>query len=248
MPALPLPSEEEKGRFIELIEAGHDRPTAAFMINHEYTGSMFRRLCNPNSRQYYDPEFAERYARAIETRGPLDPYREFKVRSEFQRPLSLRSNGLTKAMHLTEQQLGEFLEMVSAGTQAAEAARLLSPPTSITQIHRRANKDPEFAQAFEEARQEGYPAYQELLRAEAVRQAFAGDYRALRDQMLMHLQEAKVLTTSRHEIGGIDGGAIRILAERHFHELPPQMLDALIEMVEKRERKALPGGEIIDRP
>ena len=120
-------------------------------------------------------------------------------------------------------------------TQAATAARAIDPPTSITQIHRRASKDPDFADAFREAKEEGHVAYKDALRAEATRQAFAGDYRALKDQMLMHLEEARALMTSKHEITGLDGGAIRMLAEKHFADLPPEMLDEMIRTLEQRE-------------
>jgi hypothetical protein len=137
---------------------------------------------------------------------------------------------------LTNDQLEEFLDLVRDGTQAAMAANQIEPKTSITQIHRRASRDTDFAEAFREAKDEGYSAYKENLRAEATRQAFAGDYRALRDQMLMHLDEARALMTNRHEISGLDGGAIRLLAEKHFADLPTEMLDEMIRTLEEKEQ------------
>ena len=235
-------TSEEKDRFIELIEEGHDRATAAFLTNAEYTGSMFKRLCNPHSSKYYDADFAERYARAVESRGAPARERPDKIRSEQRGGSPLRMNGFTKANHLTDEQLTDFCDLVSSGIQAAMAARQIDPPTTITQINRRAERDGEFAQAFRKAKDEGLPAYQEELRAEARRQAFAGDYRALRDQMLMHLEEARVLSTQRHEVGGLDGGAIRLLAEKVFPDLPPDMLEELIREVEQRERRELTSG------
>jgi len=53
--------------------------------------------------------------------------------------------------------------------------------------------------------------------------------------MLMHLEEARALMTSKHEITGLDGGAIRMLAEKHFADLPPEMLDEMIRTLEQRE-------------
>lgn len=234
-------SAEEKDTFIQYILDGNDRATAAFLTNPDYTGSMFKRLCNPQSSKYYDEDFARRYAEAIEVRGPADRERAVKVRAEERESRHLRANGFTKANHLTDEQLGDFCERVAAGEQAAYAARQLDPPTSITQIHRRAERDPEFAAAFQHAKEEGLPAYREELRAEAVRQAFAGDYRALRDQMLMHLPEAKPLSTSRHEVG-LDEATMRQLVERNFGDLPAEMIDELIESVKRQEQRALPAG------
>jgi len=233
-------TEEEKNRFIELIEEGNDRATAAYLVNHEYTGSMFKRMCNSQSSKYYDPEFAERYARALEVRGPADRERAIKVRSETRESRTMNTNGFVKANHLSENQLDEFCDLVSRGVQAAAAARQLDPPTSITQINRRAERDAVFAEAYQQAKKEGYPAYQDELRAEAARQAFSGDYRALKDQMMIHLPEAVKLMTQRHEVGGIDGEAIRLLAERHFPNLPTEKLAELIEYVEQQE---LESGE-----
>lgn len=233
------PTPDEIDHFLELIKEGMDRATAAWHVNPDYSGSLFRSMCNPMSLKHYDADFAARYDEAVEARGPLKRDRVM-VRSEDRAGQPQNGNGFTKAMHLEHGQLQEFLDLVSDGMQAAQAARELDPPTSITQINRRAARDVEFAEAFRMAKEEGYPAYQESLRAEAVRQAFAGDYRALRDQLLMHIPEARVLTTSRHEIGGVDGNAIRVLAEKHFHELPPEILDELIRVVEAREQGALP--------
>lgn len=236
-------TEPEKEAFLQYIRGGHDRATAAYMTNPDYTGTMFKRMVNPGSTKYYDAEFAVAYEQALEERGPLPHDREHRVRSEQRDSRHFRHNGFTKANHLTDEQLEAFLDLVSKGTQAAQAARMIEPPTSITQIHRRVERDPNFAEQFHQAKEEGYPAYKEELRAEAARQAFAGDYRALKDQMMIHLEEARVLFTSRHEIGGLDGGAIRLLAEKHFHELPADMLDQLIKMIEERERGQLPPGD-----
>lgn len=236
---MPRPSAEEKERFLQYIREGDDRGTAAWRLNPEYTGTMFRSICNPRSTKNYDPGFAEAYDRAVEERGPLDPNRA-QVNSGERGSRSLTSNGFTKAVHLSEEQLDNFLDLVRDGVQAATAAGQLEPPTSITQINRRASKDPDFASEFRDAKDEGYSAYKDSLRAEATRQAFAGDYRALRDQMLMHLEEAGALMTSRHEVGGLDGAAIRLFAERHFSELPPEILD---EMIVTLERKELGKGE-----
>lgn len=181
------------------------------------------------------------YDAAVEERGDLDPDRE-RPFDDPNTPSTVTANGFTKGRFLTDKQLADFLDLVRDGTQAATAAGMIDPPTSITQINRRATKDPEFASSFREAKEEGYLAYKDNLRAEATRQAFAGDYRALRDQMLIHLEEARALMTSRHEVGGLDGGAIRLLAERHFSELPREMLDEMIKTLEERELGQIGAG------
>lgn len=234
-------SEEDKRRFLELTEEGHDRATAAYMVNNEYTGTMFRRLCSPDSR-YYDEAFTHAYDAAVAAHQ-----RPPRIRSEERESTPLTPMGFTRAGHLTEEQIEDFIDRVRNGVQAAAAAREIDPPTSITQINRHAKRDPEFAEAFMQAKEEGHDAYRENLRAEAARQAFAGDYRALRDQMLIHLDDARrALTTNRHEIGGFDGDAIRILAERHFAHLPREMLDAMIADLERRELGI--GSGVIDAP
>lgn len=238
---MPRPSEEEKERFLEYIRQGDDRATAAWRLNPEYTGTMFRSMCNPRSPRSYDPEFAAAYDEAVEVRGPLDPDRQ-QIWSGERDSSSTTMNGYTKSTHLTSDQLDEFIDLVRDGVMPFTAAGQLDPPTSITQINRRAAKDANFADAYREAREEGFSAYKDSLRAEATRQAFAGDYRALRDQMLMHLEEAKALMTNRHELGGLDGGAIRLLAERHFSELPREMLDEMIATLEKKELGQLGPG------
>jgi len=236
------PSEEEKERFLEYIRQGDDRATAAWRINPDYTGSMFRSMCNPHSPRNYDTEFARAYEEAVAARGPLDPDR-FQVWSAERESNPLTPSGFVKAMHLTEEQLDTFLELVRDGVQAWTAAGMLDPKTSITQINRRASKDPGFAEEYREAREEGYTSYKESLRSEATRQAFAGDYRALRDQMLIHLDEARqALTTNRHELGGLDGTAIRLFAERNFSDLPPEIMDEMIKALEKREFGQLGSG------
>ena len=238
-----LPTEEEKARFLQYIREGDDRATAAWRINPEFTGTMFRKMVNPHSLAHYDPVFATAYDEALEERGPLDPDRALiwsGGRRENSSPTTV--GGYTKSLHLSNDQLEQFLEHVRDGVQASTAAKQLEPPTSITQIHRRAAKDPDFAEAFREAKEEGYSAYKEDLRAEATRQAFAGDYRALKDQMMIHLEEAKALSTSRHEVTGLEGGAIRMLAERHFADLPAEMLEEMIRTLEEKELGQLGPG------
>lgn len=235
------PTPEEKEEFLQYIRDGNDRGTAAQMVNPEYTGTMFRSMCNPRSTKNYDPDFATAYDEAVEERGPLDPTREqfWSGGSRTTTP-----NGWTKAMHLTSDQLASFLDHVRDGKPAFAAAQQIDPPTSITQIHRRVAKDPEFAVEFRKAMEEGYSSYKASLHAEAARQAFAGDYRALRDQLIIHDEHVRgVLTTNRHEFGNLDEAQMKILLEKYVPGLSSKALDELIEAREKQERGALGPGE-----
>lgn len=238
-----VPSAEEKERFLKYIREGDDRATAAWRINPEYTGTMFKRMVNPHSTKHYDADFAAAFEEALEERGPLDPERP-RIWSGGRRDDASQTTmgGFTKSLYLTHDQLEEFLDLVRDGMMASTAAKQITPPTSITQIHRRAARDSDFAEALREAQEEGYAAYKEDLRGEAVRQAFAGDYRALKDQMMIHLEEAKALMTSRHEVTGLDGAAIRLFAERNFAELPPEMIEEMISTLEKKELGQLGPG------
>lgn len=236
------PTNEEKERFLQYIRDGDDRATAAWRINPDFTGTMFRAMCNPRSTKAYDPDFHAAYDEAMEERGPLDPNRQ-QVWSGARDSTPVTSSGFTRANHLTHDQLEQFLEMVRDGEPAYSAAMKCDPPTSMTQITRRVSRDVDFADAFREAKDEGYITFKESLRAEHHRQAFAGDYRALKDEMLMHLEEARVLMTSRHEVTGLDGGALRLMAEKHFSDLPPEMLDEMIRTLEEKELGQLPPGD-----
>ena len=80
------------------------------------------------------------------------------------------------------------------------------------------------------------------LRDEAIRQAYNGDYKALRDQLLIHDHEfRKVLLAQKHEISGSGGEAIRLLAEKALPELPTEMIHQLVEHIERKELAAANG-------
>lgn len=214
-----LLTAEEKQTFLSHIREGMSRPDAARAVNPAYSAGMFKRLTNPGTR-FYDHEFACEYHDALDTRQRPE-----------HRPRPATLQGFARWQVLTEGQLHDFLELVREGVGAYEATRLLDPPTSLGQIQKLCDNNPDFKNAFQEAASVGEVVYQDLLRAEAKRQAFAGDYRALRDQMIIHLPEAREhLMTTRKEIG-IDA-EIRVLAERHFPNLPKQMLDELIRQTE----------------
>lgn len=222
---------EEKETFLALIRVGHDSAQAARLVNQEYTGSMFRRLTNESSTSY-DPDFAAEYLRARAEGGRNDK----QNRDLASRPRTTTMSGHVKANYLTPEMLDQFLESVSNGVPLVKACDEIEPKTSLTQISRRANRDPEFAQAYADAKEAGYPVFIENLRNEAIRQAYNGDYRALRDQLLIHDPEfRRVLLAQKHEISGTGGEAIRLLAEKALPELPTEKIKELVKYIEDKQ-------------
>jgi hypothetical protein len=223
-------SDEQKDWFLLHIRSGDDRGTAAAKVGA--TGTQFRRLCNSSSPRY-DADFAKAYDEACTERGP--------VKRELQRPLATprttTDQGFTKADYLTEDDQEEFLELVREGFPRDKAAREIG--TSLGQIHRLANRSRSFAEKLRQAYDEGLPHFKDKLRAKAYEMAMEGDYRALRDMAIVHLEEYAVLRTQRHEIGGLDGGDLRLLVEERFRDLPPALLDGLIRELEAQQPKQL---------
>lgn len=226
-----VPGPEDKEAFLALLHAGRDPAAAAKIINPAYTGSTFRRLTNETNPNY-DAQFAADYIRAR-----ADFRRQNLNRTDYvpNQPKTTTLSGHLKAAYLTEEMLEGFLEMVAQGIPLTDAVKKLDPPTSLTQIHRRASRDELFAEAYAKAKEVGYPIFQENLRAEAVRQAFNGDYRALRDQLVIHVPEFRQLMTQKHEISGETAVAMRVVAQKALPDLPDEVLQNLIEHIEQKQ-------------
>jgi hypothetical protein len=197
---------------------------------------MFRRLTNEGN-PHYDPVFAADYLRArAEGRQKQTP----TVPSAQPRTTTL--SGHLKAKYITEEMLELFLELIGNGIPMKAAAEQLEPKTSLSQIHKRALRDPSFTEQYAKAKEQGYPIFKENLRAEAVRQAMNGDYRALRDQLLVHDEQFReILLAQKHEIGGPGGDAIRLLAQQALPDLPPEILEQLISSLGQRQEN---GGKV----
>lgn len=231
--------QPDKDAFLDYLRIGKSPPDAAALVSEAYTASMFRRLLSEKSTDY-DPFFAAEYLRArAEGRKHAD------ARPESGKPRTTTMSGHVKADYLSPEMLDQFCEYVEAGVPAADAAQLLEPRTSITQINRRAGKDETFAEAYAEARKAGYPAYQEGLRATIQRMADQGDYRAARDLAIIHLPEFREsFLTKKTEIMGGTTNEIRLLVQQVFPELSDGDLDMLINTVEQRQIGA--GDDVID--
>jgi hypothetical protein len=232
-------TDEQKEQLLALIRAGYDRGAAAQEVGG--TGTQFRRLCNPESPNY-DADFATAYAAACEERGP--------VKRENSRPAATprttTEQGFTRAKYISKEDWVEFLDRVRAGVPRDKAARDVG--TSLSQMHTYASRSAGRTVELDEAYTIGLPHFKEALRARAYELAMEGNYSALRDLAVVHLDEYAVLQTKRHEIGGIGGGALKVWVDQVFPNLPPEMLDGLIRELEQQqpqEQKQLPPPRLI---
>lgn len=223
-------TQHEKEQFLALLRTGTDPTEAAQLVGADYTASMFRRITNEGN-PLYDAKFAADYVRArAEGRQKRAP--DQAPRAE---PRTTTLSGHLKAKYITEEMLEQFIDDIANGVRMKHAADRLEPKTSLSQIHKRALRDPSFADAYATAKEQGYPIFRENLRAEAVRLAFAGDYKALRDQLLIHDPEFReVLLTSKHEIGGPGGEALRTLVQKALPDLPDEIMEQMIQGIEER--------------
>lgn len=224
----------EKQEFCAFLRAGKTPPEAAALVNPDYTASMFRRFTNEQSREY-DAFFAAEYLRA-QAEG-----RKLVERPMSGKPRTTTLQGHVKSEYITDEMIDQFIDYVEAGVPSHDAALLLEPKTTITQINRRAKKDEEFAARFGEARLVGYPAFQEGLRATIMRMADSGDYKAARDLAIIHLPEFReAFLTKKTEIMGGTTNELKVLVQQVFPELSDGDLDMLIDHVEQRQ---LPPGK-----
>ncbi len=217
-------SQAEREEFLGYIRDGYSRPVAARKINPEYTGMMFQKLLAQEGLSY-DHQFAIAYA---EARAYAAKHSKPKIgrRSGYSsRPFS--AHGALRAMHITVEQQETFIQQVREGMPLRQAAEYIG--TTLWQLDQLCRISEEFAREFAKAREEGYPVMQESLRAEVQRQAFAGEYRALRDLSMIHLPEFAVLNRQLKGEHDID---LRAALEAKFSSLSKDQLDKIIEIVE----------------
>ena len=231
-------TQEEKDLYLGWLRQGKAPPDAAALVNSNYTASMFRRLCSEHSREY-DPFFAADVLRArAEGRKNAAP------RPESGKPRTTTLSGHIKANYISEEMLEQFCEYLETGVPSVDAAQLLEPKTTITQINRRAAKDETFAEMYAQAKKNGYPAFQEGLRSTIQRMAEQGDYRAARDLAIIHLPEFREsFLTKKTEILGGTSNELKVLVQQVFPELSDGELEKLITTVEARQ---IGPAEIID--
>lgn len=222
-------SKEEKDLFLAFVRSGVSPPEAAQRVNSDYTASMFRHLVNQDAKNF-DADFAAEYLRARAQGRPEQPRNHPAAP-----PRTTTLSGNVKAMYLTEEMLDGFLEEVENGIPIKDACDHIEPRTTLSQINRRAHRDPVFAEKYAEARKLGYPIFQERIRGKVAEIGFVdGDYRAVKDLASIHLPEFQQLLTRKHEISGMANIDIRVFAERVLPDLPSEMIDQIIVELEKR--------------
>lgn len=222
-------TQAERQEFLGYIREGDSRPRAARRVHPEYTGVMFAKLVSQESINY-DHEFAIAYTEA-RAEGAKVPHRNRGRRNGYaSRPFS--AHGALRAMHITVEQQEEFIQQVREGIPLRQAAQYIG--TTLWHLDQLCRINDEFGREFARAREQGYSVMQENLRAEAFRQAFAGDYRALRDLNMIHLPEYAVLNRQLKGDHDID---LRAALEEKFSALSREQLDAIIAIVEN-------GGEL----
>jgi hypothetical protein len=225
--AVPNITEADKARFLELIREGFDRPGAARRTNPEHTGRMFALLVSQNSIRY-DHEFALAYDQAVIDRGPRFHRTRHKA---WRQPRLNTMHGNRRSVYISDEEIEQFIDAVRNGIPLKTAADQIG--TSLWQLNLLAENETEFAHAMAEARRIGYPIMQENLRAEAQRQAFNGDYRALRDLAMIHLPEyAPLAKNLKGDQPVVDWKA---LIREKMADLPPAVLDEMIRMIEQEQ-------------
>lgn len=220
-------SAEDKATFLALLKIGKTPAEAAVAVNPEYTASMFRRLTNENNPNY-DNAFAADYLRAR-----AEGRTHAQTPTTTGQPRTTTLSGHLKAKYITDEMLDHFIEQISEGVPMKKAADSLEPKTSLGQLNKRALQDKTFADRYAEAKTQGYPVFQEKVRGYIVAMAEEGDYRAAKDLALIHLPEFKQLMTTRHEISGPGGEALRVLAQQALPDLPDAVLEKLVKELEK---------------
>lgn len=230
-------SDEDKQRFLDLTQRGWNRGAAAREIGT--TGTRLRRMVD-DSCASYDHEFSQAYLAALAHIEPDGSAPQPRL-TDAKDPSRVTGLGHTRWREISEAEADRFLELVSSGLPKLDAAREIG--TSPEQLRQLASHDPAFAEALQEAVDNGHPALQDILRSKAFELAIEhNDYKALRDLLVVHLPEYAVLRTTRHEVGGYDGNPIQIISEV-FPSLPSHVLDELITAI---ENKQIDASKVID--
>ena len=152
--------------------------------------------------------------------------------------------GYTKAMHLTEEQIEGVLSELEEGTPIHEASRKYG--TSSTQWFRRVKRDPELHRRALAAQEEGKGSQQENIRSMAWVEARNGNAKMIERLAIVMLPEwREALTTSRLQVGNIDGEAFKMAALKQFGaSLSDKDLETMIEIMERASSQ----GETLELP
>lgn len=229
-------NETQQQRILQMIRDGHDAGAAARAAGT--TAVQIHKTTNPHNQRHYNETFAEAYREAMGERDQTNYSHQPAegVRGETPRTTP---QGYLKWRYLEPEQVDQFIEDLENGYPRILAAERIG--TSITQINRLASNDQGFRDRYDKATKAYDPALRERIHAEHVRQAFEeGNYAALKDLgIIRDPDQYERLRTSKHEIGGPDGGAIRILQASLTGATPELLAQIQHELEARIERKAI---------
>lgn len=153
----------------------------------------------------------------------------------------------TAAETFTEAALAEFLDLTAQGVGRDLAARAIGSTGSVMRSYCRAERDPDFAARYAEAKAAGNAFYADRLRAQARTLALSTETvhpRILQIELATHVPEYAHLRRDRvqHEHAGTVTHAIRF-DPAVLDELP---LDELEKVRDALAILAAQGGDVID--
>ena len=161
-------------------------------------------------------------------------------RNTWSPPEEQTRQGFTKAKYLTTEQIEGVLSELQEGTPIHFATRKYG--TSSTQWMRKAHQDVELQKRSMEAIEEGKKAQQEDVYAMVWDSARNGSDK-MREKLAIVLLPAfrEALTTSRLQVGNIDGEALKLAALKQFGAtLSDKDLATVIEIMERANQNELP--------
>lgn len=159
-----------------------------------------------------------------------------ETRPTDKQPRKTTVRGFTRWMYLTHDQIEAILDEVRAGVPIEEACRTAG--TSSSQFSRRCKREPDLAEQVKEAMEEGLPAKQNWLRYMIHQQIKNGNWKALRDEAMIHLPEYEALRTQRFEHTVTHQDALTTAIVKAVEKMSNAELDSEIAKLE-----ALPPDE-----
>jgi len=205
-------TEQQKERFLDLCRKGVDRIEAARAVGEQ--ASTFQIL------SLDDAEFRNEMKAALH-----ECWRLRRVEHDAQMTKEIRN---------------EFLELIREGKHPKEAAQAVGGfYWQFARLCNVANRayNPDFARAYREALAEGHPAFLDRIRHLQITAAENGEYRAIRDLVIMHLPEGEKLSSKKVEVRDGDLDALKAAAlALDRSKVTDAEMELMISILEKATR------------
>ena len=161
-------------------------------------------------------------------------------------PNQQTAQGYTKAKYLTEEQIEGIIALLEEGELIHDATRKFG--TSSSQWWRRTRREPELERRSIAAFEEGKRAQQGEINSMVWRSAREGNAKMIEKLAIVMLPEwREALTTSRLQVGNIDGEAFKMAALQQFGaSLSDKDLETMIEIMERATQGEIGTGNGID--